>query len=465
MSEKSTDKSLYVKLPAKTKLYYSGIEAGSQLCWTMITSFLMIYLTDSFLIPIEFVATMLLVCKLWDAVNDPIVGILTDRTRSKWGRYRPWIIFSAAPLYILAVLLFWPHPQWSLTIKMIYVYTLYLLLVLVFTFIDICNGSLVSVVSQDPHERGSMASWRNVAGFIAGSVAVIAVSLYEPSIDAWKPGLGYFIIFSAFAIIGIPQIILGAQKQQEIVPPSDRVKVPLKDLLKWSMKNKELIKVSVMFFLIGFAWYGILNIEYYWFIYVLKDGAFYALCCVISLIPTAFSGLFATRLANRFKDKSKSLAVCSALFSIINLLSFFIFSNSLNKLLIVISMGLGTFGACAAYCMLYGLVPDTVEYGELISSGIRMDGFINMVASFCSKIGISLGAAMCGWILGASGYVPNLETQMQSTITALNFLRWLMPSIAGFLLVAIALTYKIDYKKFDQIVGALQRKSDSEIIQ
>ena len=462
MNEKSTDKSLYVKLSSKTKLYYSGIETGSQLCWTMITSFLMIYLTDTFLIPIELVATMLFVCKLWDAVNDPLVGIVADRTRSKWGRYRPWIIFVAAPMYILAVLLFWPHPQWSLTMKMIYVYAyaLYLLLVLAYTFIEICNGSLVSVVTQDPHERGSMASWRNVASFFAGSVAVIAVSLYEPSIDSWKSGLGYFVIISAFAIIGIPQIILGAKEQQEIVPPSDRIKVPLKELLKWSLKNKELIKVVLMFFFIGFAWYGILNIEYYWFVYVLKDGAFYALCCVISLIPTAFGGLFATRLANRFKDKSKSLAVCAAFFSIINLFSFFFFSNTLNKMLIVLSMSLGTFGACAAYCMLYGLVPDTVEYGELISGGIRMDGFVNTVASFCSKIGISLGAAICGWILGSSGYVPNLETQMQSTITALNFLRWLMPSIAGFILVAIALTYKINYTRFDQIVDALQRESD-----
>ena len=123
-------------------------------------------------------------------------------------------------------------------------------------------------------------------------------------------------------------------------------------------------------------------------------------------------------------------------------------------------MGLGTFGACAGCCMLYGLVPDTVEYGELISGGIRADGFINTVSSFLYKLGISLGAAACGWILGAAGYVPNLETQMQSTITALNFLRWLMPSIAGFILVVIALTYKIDYKKFDEIVNSLQQRTN-----
>lgn len=456
--EKALDRTLYVKLPTWRKLSYSGIEMGNQFIWTMISSFLMIYLTDTFLIPIGMVSMLFVVCKFWDAVNDPIVGMLADRTRTRWGRYRPWIIFGTVPMFVIGCLLFWPHPDWPMSAKLLYVYTLYFVLVLIYTCVNMTNGSLASVMTQDPAERGSIATWRSVSAFMGGTAVLILISIFEPTVSAAFPNMGYFLITLGLALIGIPLQLFGALSQKEIVPPPEQRNIPLSTLLKASSKNTEYIKVSAMFFLYGLSWYGVLSVEYYWFIYVVKDGPFYAACCIFGLIPTVLSGPIAPWLANRFRSKAKAAIVAFGVFSAVNFGSYFLFDHTMNHALINLALALMTLGICVGSSMLYGLIPDTVEYSELLSDGIRMDGFLNTMVSFWSKVGITVGTAATGWVLEAAGYIPNLAVQSQSTITALNVLRWIMPGVAGLLIVLICLTYRIDYTRFDEIVTALQNK-------
>ena len=153
-------KQYYVKLPLWKKCTFGMIDSANNFSWSYISSFLAIYLTDTFLIPAATVSLMFLLCRFWDAINDPIVGYLADRTRSRWGRYRPWIMFASAPLFITTALLFWPHPEWAVGVKTAYVVILYALVVLFYTMVNLTYGSLNSVVTQDPAERGSLASWR-----------------------------------------------------------------------------------------------------------------------------------------------------------------------------------------------------------------------------------------------------------------------------------------------------------------
>ena len=150
-------KQYYVKLPLWKKCTFGMIDSANNFSWSYISSFLAIYLTDTFLIPAATVSLMFLLCRFWDAINDPIVGYLADRTRSRWGRYRPWIMFASAPLFITTALLFWPHPEWAVGVKTAYVVILYALVVLFYTMVNLTYGSLNSVVTQDPAERGSLA--------------------------------------------------------------------------------------------------------------------------------------------------------------------------------------------------------------------------------------------------------------------------------------------------------------------
>ena len=115
--ENTDNKKYYVKLPIWKKCAFGSIDTANNFSWSFISSFLAIYLTDTFLIPAAFVSIMFFACRFWDAINDPIVGYLADRTRTRWGRYRPWIFFGSAPLFIATALLFWPHMTWSMGAK------------------------------------------------------------------------------------------------------------------------------------------------------------------------------------------------------------------------------------------------------------------------------------------------------------------------------------------------------------
>ena len=197
-------KQYYVKLPLWKKCTFGIIDSANNFSWSYISSFLAIYLTDTFLIPAATVSLMFLLCRFWDAINDPIVGYLADRTRSRWGRYRPWIMFASAPLFITTALLFWPHPEWAVGVKTAYVVILYALVVLFYTMVNLTYGSLNSVVTQDPAERGSLASWRLLFAYIGSTLMVQLVTRCEPVLSAKHPNMGYFILAVIFAVFCIP---------------------------------------------------------------------------------------------------------------------------------------------------------------------------------------------------------------------------------------------------------------------
>ena len=188
------NKQYYVKLPVWKKCAFGSIDTANNFSWSYISSFLAIYLTDTFLIPASYVSIMFLVCRFWDAINDPIVGYLADRTRTRWGRYRPWIFFGTAPLFITTALLFWPHPDWALPTKMVYVCALYALVVLFYTMVNLTYGSLNAVVTQDPAERGSLASYRLLFAYIGSTAMTQLVVRAEPVLSSKNPGMGYFYL-------------------------------------------------------------------------------------------------------------------------------------------------------------------------------------------------------------------------------------------------------------------------------
>lgn len=461
-SANTIDKTYYVKLSMPQKLGFSGMELGNNFSWIYITSFLMVYLTDTLLIPAGMVSLMFLICRFWDAVNDPLIGMLSDRTRSRWGRYRPYVMFGTVPLFLLTVILFYPNMNWSVSGRFAYVFIVYVLLVACYTAVSLSVGSLNAAVTQDPAERGTISTYRMCAGFAGGTIVMVLVSYLEPVISSRTNNLGYFIIAAVLAVFAIPMHYFGAKMQKEVVPPSKKKKIPLPVLLKWSFKNPEFIKLSVMFFFMGISWYGMLTVEYYWFIYVVGNGQLYGLANIVGIIPCVAGLVITPWLAGKMKGKGSVVILAYALYGFFNFISYFYFRHNMNIPLVMVSLLLVTLFMIIAQSMLYGMIPDTVEYTELISDGIRMDGFINTLVSFWNKIGITIGTALTGWILEISGYNPLLETQTSTVLNAMDLLRWMMPALSSLLIILVCLTYKIDYARFNEIVSMLQKKKTLE---
>ena len=448
----------YVKLPFGQKVSFGIIDTANNFSWSFISSFLAIYLTDTFLIPAAFVSAMFFICRFWDAVNDPIVGYLADRTNTRWGRYRPWIFFATGPLFITTALLFWPHMGWSDGAKKFYVVILYMLVVLFYTMVNLTYGALNGVVTQDPAERGSLASYRLLFAYLGSTIMTQLVVRLEPRISAKYPGMGYFYLAIIFMIFCVPMQLIGAKNQKEIVPHVDTgEKVGILKSLGLTFKNRPFMMICVMFFAQGFSLYGVGAINIYWFTYVLGSASPFATFNLITLVPSMLGCFTSQFWANKFKDKGKAIGITFIVQIVFYMIQYFLFRTTISLAALYILGCIVQYFAGMNMALIYGMVPDTFEVQEMITKGHRMDGFLNTVSSFWNKIGITIGTAGAPLLLSIAGYVPNAAQQTPAVIESLQFMKWILPSIFNAVALVCLIWYKLDYATFDKLVADIER--------
>ena len=174
------------KVPLISKIAYGFGDVGCNFSWMFVSNFLMIFYTDVFGISMAAVSALMLFSSFWDAINDPIVGGLTDKTKSRWGRYRPWLLVAAPITALLLVMTFWARPDWPQNGKIIYMVITYCLLVLGYTCVNIPYGTLCGAMTQDIDERAKINTSRSVAAMIAiGVLNIITVPLISKFGHIW----------------------------------------------------------------------------------------------------------------------------------------------------------------------------------------------------------------------------------------------------------------------------------------
>ena len=163
-------------VPFISKIAYGFGDVGCNFSWMFVSNFLMIFYTDVFGISMAAVSALMLFSRFWDAINDPIIGSLTDKTKTRWGRYRPWLLIAAPVTAVILALTFWAHPGWSDTSKIVYMVITYCLLVLGYTCVNIPYGTLCGAMTQSIDERAKINTSRSVAAMIAiGIINIITV--------------------------------------------------------------------------------------------------------------------------------------------------------------------------------------------------------------------------------------------------------------------------------------------------
>lgn len=453
------NKQYYVKIPLWKKCAFGVIDSANNFSWSYIGSFLAIYLTDTLMIPAAWVSLMFLICRFWDAINDPIVGYLADRTRTRWGRYRPWIMFGSLPLFLTSALLFLPVMNWSVTARFVWACVLYVFVVLFYTMVNLTYGSLNSVMTQDPAERGSLASWRLLFAYIGSTFMTQMVLRLQPGLSDRYPGMGYFILAVIFLVIGVPLQVFGAKVQKEVVPPSNTgVKMSLLKQLRLSFKNRPFMVVCILFLVQGFAMYGVNTIQIYWYKYVLGSEAPMATFSLITLVPSMLGCFTSQFWSNKLKDKGKAIAITYVMQIVLYVVQYFMFRESIN---LIALYGFGIvcqYFAGANMSLIYGMVPDTIEFSEMVTKGERMDGFLNTISSFWNKVGITIGTSGAPLILAMTGYAANAEQQAPAVIQSLQLMRWIAPAVFNVICLIALFWYRLDYATFDKLVAELNEK-------
>lgn len=448
-------KDLDVKVPLISKIAYGMGDVGCNFSWMFVGNFLMIFYTDVFGIGMSAVAGLMLFSRFWDAINDPVIGSLSDKTHTRWGRYRPWLLIAAPLTAIVLMLTFWAHPDWPSTLKIVYMAVTYCILVLGYTCVNIPYGTLCGAMTQNIEERAKINTSRSVSAMIAiGVINIVTVPLIS-ALGNGNDKRGYLLTAVLYGCIFAACHIFCFAKTKEVVAVPEKQKISLKEQLSAVGKNKPYLIAVAGQFLFGVTLYGRNADALYYFTYVEGNQALfstYSLCIIIpSIIGAAcFAPVF--RLTN---NKGRAASIFSLLTGI-SMICMAFFSVRETPVPFYVFSCLAQFFFSGFNTAIYAIVPDCVEYGEW-KTGLRNDGFQYAFISLGNKIGMAIGTSLLAGVLGACGYIAN---QQQNPVV-LSVIKHSFTTVPGLLWIVTAVVlffYRLNKKSYNKIVEEIQMR-------
>lgn len=449
MGNKNTD----IKVPLISKIAYGMGDVGCNFSWMFVGNFLMIFYTDVFGISMSAVAALMLLSRFWDAINDPIVGALSDKTNTRWGRYRPWLLVAAPLTSVVLILTFWANPGWSSTAKIIYMTITYCVLVLGYTCVNIPYGTLCGAMTQNIEERAQINTFRSVSAMIAiGIINIITV----PMIDTLGKGdnkKGYLLVAIIYGCIFAACHIFCFSKTKETVAMPVKQKISLRTQMAAVIKNKPYLIAVVGQFLFGVTLYGRNADALYYFTYVEGNAALFSTYSLCIIVPSIIGAACFPPLFKFTNNKGRSAAIF-AFFTGISMFVMYFFSVEASPIPFYVFACLSQFFFSGFNTAIYAIIPDCVEYGEW-KTGLRNDGFQYAFVSLGNKIGMALGTSVLAAVLGACGYVANAQQNtvvlavMKHSFTTIPGMLWIVTAIVLFF-------YRLNRRKYNQIVSEIQ---------
>ncbi|MEC0091178.1 MFS transporter [Paenibacillus macquariensis] len=436
------------KIKFSEKLGYGVGDMASNLIWTSAATFLTFFYTDIVGFSAAAVGTLLLIARFFDAFVDIGVGVLVDKTRSKHGKARPWLLWLAIPFGISGVLLF-SAPDLGPTGSLIYAYVTYLLINIIYSGANVPYGVLNSLITQDPYERSLLNIFRMVMA-IFGAVAVSTLTV--PIVNGFGGGKhGWTMTFMIYGVLAAVLFLITFRTTKERVKPSIvQNVVPLRRSLKALFRNKYWA-LLVTFMMLSFIMSSVNTaVNIYYAQYILEDVNLMSVLSIISFIPMLIGLLLIAPIIKKFGKRNS--AIIGLVITIVGALITMI--DPTNLTIVIIASVTKSLGGVPLAATMFAMLADTVEYGEW-KTGMRTEGLVYSAGSFGSKAGSGLGAAIVGWMLAFGGYVGGQEHISESARSSILFMYIYLPIIISALMVVILYFYKLD-KQFPQIVKELE---------
>lgn len=448
----------------REKLGYGLGDTASNFFFVTFNMFLLYYYTDIFGLLPAAVGTMFLVTKVIDAVSDPIMGIIADRTNSRWGKYRPFILWGAIPYGLCGYLMF-ANPDLSSSGKLIYAYVTYSFMMLAYTAINVPYSALLGVISPSSIERTKAASYRFFGAFLAGWLIATFVTPLKNILGGGDDALGFQLTMTIFAVASVLLFWVTFATTRERVSPPQKDTDMRRDLVA-ALQNGPWIALifAGVFTLTNIAVRQGAQI-YYLKYFVGDDGTslflifdrtavFLSLGTLAMLIGVTFTKI----LSERF-DKRRLMIVLSTLNALSMAVFFFIPADQYWLMVAVNSLGMLIAGPTPA--LVWSMYADTADYGEW-KTGRRTTALIFSTVQFSHKFGLAVGAGLAGIMLSWFGFVAN-EIQTESAITGIRFMFSVVPAVFALMGVASIYFYNIDSKLVATIEqDLLERRAEAE---
>ncbi len=452
------------KLSLRTKLAYGAGDLGPGVTSNLLGFFLLPFLTNVAGLGPGLAGSILFVGKVWDAINDPIVGVLTDRTRSRWGRRRPWILFGAIPFgltFFIHWLIPFPGNSWALAAYYVAVSVLFNS---AFTVVNLPYTALTPEITQDYDERTSLTNFR-LAFSIGG--ALVAASVHPLIVEhfAENPALGYLVsvgIWSIVSVIHLFWCFLGTRERYQATLTEE---LPLVDQFRVALRNRPYLFVIGIYL---FSWLSLQTIQAiipYYVTFWMKLPSSWIGLVILAVQGTALGMLFVWSAVSVRVGK-KAVYLMGIGFWILAQAGLFSLQPAQTGLMLLLAAVAGV-GVSTAYLVPWSMVPDIIELDEL-TTGQRREGIFYSLLVLLQKVGLAVGLFFVGLALDWSGFLSTVSgqptpTQPESALTAIRFMIGPIPILPLILSAILAYFYPITKDRHAQILLQLtERKKAAE---
>jgi glycoside/pentoside/hexuronide:cation symporter, GPH family len=467
------------KLSLKEKIGYGFGDAASSMFWKIFGMYSLFFYTDVLGITAAAAGTMFLVARLWDSFFDVIVGIISDRTKSRYGKYRPYLLWFAIPFAVMGAITFFA-PDFGQTGKLVYAYITYSLMMIVYSLINVPYASLLGAISSDPIQRNSLSSYRMSFAFIGSFVTFM---LLQPLIDFFSKTfgndsiavmakaaestvstspVGWVMGVGAIGIICVTLFLLCFSWTKERVTQIESEK---NASIKKDLKN--LLNNTPWWILVATGLAALLfnavrdSVAIYYFRDYVKvnyrmAGTGWDMTTIYFLVGQAANliGVMAAPAISAKYGKKRTYMIAMLVAGVLST-GFYFIPNSITWILIFQFM----ISIFAGYVLplLWSMFADIVDHQELLT-GRRATGLIFSSSSMSQKLGWAVGSAMSGWILALFKYAPNALEQSAQTVFGEHMMISLMPALCCILAFVGMMFYPLSDKRVKEISEELNVK-------
>lgn len=475
--------SVIAKAGLSEKIGYGFGDMSSSMFWKIFSYYLPFFYSNIFGLSLAHAGTLVLVTKLYDAVSDPVMGLIADRTNTRWGKYRPYLLWIAIPFAVAGVLAFFTPQTDNYTFKHVYAYVTYILMMTVYTAINVPYGAMLGVMTDDSREKSVFSSFRMFFAFIG---SFIAMGSFEPLLKLRQSILGtlpaewtladstpadWTIAVSVIGIVCAVLFILSFVMTRERVTEAEMAKEPVKENSNETAKTsvaedlKALVTNGPWWMLLGGGIAILLfncvrgGAAAYYFADVLGTNAIFTLALFLTVgeISQLVGVVVTVPVSEKIGKKATFLLVLVAVTVLSIIVAFLpetpagMWALLVSQILICIAIGINS-------PLLWSMFADVADYSEL-KNGRASTGLIFSSSSMAQKFGAAFGSAIVLWVLMAFGY-DNAKGAVQTpealaTIKAL--ISWI-PAIGSVAGIAIMLGYPLTDKKMSEIRQELSKK-------
>lgn len=443
------------RLKLQTKLGYGLGDLASNLLFQLTVIYLLFFYTDVLGISAISAGVIFLIARLWDAVNDPVMGLVMDKTKSKHGKARVYLLYGSLPLALATIAMFYT-PALDLTGKIAYAGVTYILWGMLYTMVNIPYSSLTASLTDSPQERTSLSSIRMI--FMLVGVITVSVAT-EPLVSAYSTlAKGYFCVALLFGVLSFILFLL-CFKFTNVAKKNVRNNSQtyhLKDIWPLLLGNKQLLIVTLASLIGNMAVFIRETAAIYYVNYNIGDGDLLPVFLGVIVLSMLVANLLIP-LATRLWDKKGTYIIGSVIGIVGSIIFHFIPFDQIG--LILLFGAISSFGIAAITTVGWAMIPDTIEYGEW-KTGTRAEGISYAIYSFSQKLATAVAGMIVAAVLEFTDYVPNVVSQSSSTLFGILSTLTIIPIVLMVISIIVVLPYKINSGFFTEIIKELNDRKE-----